>query len=55
MAPAKQISANAKLSTGPTDTGRTKFNGLSHGMTSRQTVIPGEIHAEYDEFETGLI
>src|SRR5687767_7391250 len=58
MASAQQISANranAKLSTGPTDTGRTRFNGLTHGMTSRQTVIPGEVQADYDEFEAGLM
>jgi hypothetical protein len=58
MASAKQVSANranAKLSTGPIDTDRTRFNGLSHGLTSRKTVIPGEVQAEYDEFEAGLI
>ena len=58
MASAQQISANranAARSTGPANTGRTKFNGLSHGMTSRQTVIPGEVQAEYDEFEAGLL
>jgi hypothetical protein len=58
MASPQQITANranAKLSTGPKNTGRTKLNGLSHGMTSRQTVIPGESQSEYDEFEAGLI
>jgi hypothetical protein len=58
MASAQQIAANranAQLSTGPTNTTRTKLNGLSHGMTSRQTVIPGESQAEYDEFHAGLV
>jgi hypothetical protein len=58
MASAQQFSANranAKLSTGPADTARTRFNSLSHGMTSRQIVIPGEVQAEYDEFEAGLV
>jgi hypothetical protein len=56
-ASAQQISANrknAQLSTGPQNTARTKFNGVSHGMTSRQTVIPGESQAEYDSFHASL-
>ena len=57
-ASAQQISANranAQLSTGPQNTARTKFNGVSHGMTARQTVIPGESQAEYDEFHATLV
>jgi hypothetical protein len=41
---------NATLSTGPADTSRTRFNGLAHGLTSKQTVIPGENQEEYDVF-----
>jgi hypothetical protein len=41
---------NATLSTGPADTSRTRFNGLAHGLTSKQTVIPGENQQEYDTF-----
>ena len=57
-ASAQQISANranAQLSTGPQNTARTKFNGVSHGMTSRQTVIPGESQSEYDDFQATLV
>ena len=41
---------NAQHSTGPQDTARTRFNGVQHGLTSKQTVIPGESQHEYDEF-----
>ena len=47
--------ANARHSTGPADTSRTRLNGLQHGLTSTQTVIPGESQAAYDEFRTGLL
>src|SRR4051812_45051589 len=43
--------ANAQRSTGPNDTTKTRFNGLRHGLTSKQTVIPGESQQEYDEFQ----
>jgi hypothetical protein len=33
---------NAQHSTGPQDTARTRFNGVQHGLTSRQTVIPAK-------------
>lgn len=46
--------ANATHSTGPIDTGKTRFNGLAHGLTSKQTVIPGENQAEYDTFAVAL-
>jgi hypothetical protein len=46
--------ANATHSTGPADTSRTRFNGLAHGLTSKQTVIRGENQAEYDAFAAGL-
>jgi hypothetical protein len=42
---------NAQHSTGPQDTTRSRFNGVQHGLTSNQTVIPGESQEEYDQFE----
>jgi hypothetical protein len=47
--------ANAKLSTGPSDSARTRFNGLQHGLTSKQVVIPGESQEEYENFRVGLL
>lgn len=41
---------NARSSTGPNDTQRTRFNGMQHGLTSRQNVIPGESQQEYDAY-----
>jgi hypothetical protein len=46
--------ANASYSTGPADTSRTRFNGLTHGLTSKQTVIRGEDQQEYDIFSSNL-
>jgi hypothetical protein len=46
--------ANATRSTGPVDTSKTRFNGLAHGLTSKQAVIPGESHEEYERFSTTL-
>ncbi|HYP06151.1 MAG TPA: hypothetical protein VER03_07920 [Bryobacteraceae bacterium] len=46
--------ANATHSTGPNDTSKTRFNGLAHGLTSKQAVIPGESQADYDAFATAL-
>jgi hypothetical protein len=46
--------ANATHSTGPVDTSRTRFNGLAHGLTSKQTVIPGESQEQYERFAAGL-
>jgi hypothetical protein len=46
--------ANATKSTGPVDTSKTRFNGLAHGLTSRQTVIRGESQQEYDTFAAKL-
>ena len=43
--------ANAQHSTGPKDTTSTRFNGIQHGLTSKQTVIPGESQEEYDKFQ----
>ena len=45
---------NATLSTGPADTSRTRFNGLAHGLTSKQTVIRGENQEEYDAFHRDI-
>jgi hypothetical protein len=47
--------ANAQHSTGPKDTTKTRFNGVQHGLTSKQTVIPGESQEEYDEFHTEFL
>ena len=41
--------ANATHSTGPVDTSRTRFNGIAHGLTSKQTVIRGESQEEGEE------
>ncbi|HYP08151.1 MAG TPA: hypothetical protein VER03_18100 [Bryobacteraceae bacterium] len=46
--------ANATHSTGPNDTSKTRFNGVTHGLTSKQPVIPGENQAEYDTFAAAL-
>ena len=46
--------ANAKHSTGPNNTTNTRFNGVHHGLTSKQTVIPGESQEEYDEFQARI-
>ena len=46
--------ANATHSTGPADTSRTRFNGMTHGLTSKQTVVRGEDQNEYDTFSANL-
>lgn len=46
--------ANAAHSTGPADTSRTRFNGLAHGLTSKQLVIPGESQADYETFAAAI-
>src|SRR5947208_14508494 len=46
-----QIAANrrnAQKSTGPRDTSRTRFNGLTHGLCAVNPVIPGERQADFD-------
>jgi hypothetical protein len=40
---------NAKKSTGPADTSKTRFNALRHGLCAR-LVVPGEDPAEYEAF-----
>jgi hypothetical protein len=47
--------ANAQRSTGPNDTTKTRFNGVRHGLTSKQTVIPGESQEEYDEYQARFL
>ena len=47
--------ANAKRSTGPNNTAKTRFNGVRHGLTSKQTVIPGESQEEYNEFQARFL
>ena len=46
---------NAQRSTGPNDTTQTRFNGVRHGLTSKQTVIPGESQEVYDQFRRDLL
>jgi len=51
MATREQIEANrknAKKSTGPGRTDRTRFNGLKHGLRAEQVVLPGEDRAEFE-------
>src|SRR5579871_3306263 len=51
MASPAQIAANrrnALKSTGPKDTSLTRYNGLTHGLTAKHGVLPGESHEEYD-------
>ena len=47
--------ANAQHSTGPQNTRRTRFNGVQHGLTGKQTVIPGESQEEYDKFHAEFL
>src|SRR5438874_9512950 len=47
--------ANALKSTGPKDTSRTKFNGLTHGMRARTLVLPGEDPARYERRLAALL
>ena len=49
---------NSQLSTGPRDTRKTRYNALTHGITSKEAVIPsvdGEDAAEiYEDLRAGL-
>src|SRR5437764_15102159 len=47
--------ANAQKSTGPKDTSRTKFNGLTHGMRATTIVLPGEDEARYQRLHAALV
>ena len=47
--------SNAQKSTGPRDTQGTRLNGIQHGLTSKQAVIPGESQESYDSFRAGLL
>jgi hypothetical protein len=47
--------ANATLSTGPADTSRSRFNGLTHGLTSKQPIVRGEDQNQYDAFSANLL
>lgn len=47
--------ANAQHSTGPTNPARTRFNGLQHGLTSKQIVIPGETQEEFHQFRASFL
>ncbi|ODS33193.1 MAG: hypothetical protein SCARUB_01671 [Candidatus Scalindua rubra] len=49
----KQLTANrenAKHSTGPKDTSKTRFNALKHGLRANQIIIRGETENEFNEF-----
>lgn len=46
---------NAQKSTGPLNTQSTRFNGVQHGLTSKQTVISGESQEAYNNFRTGFL
>src|SRR5579871_1642412 len=51
MASPAQIAANrrnALKSTGPKDTSLTRYNGLTHGLTAKHGILPGESHEEYE-------
>ncbi len=57
MATRAQIEANrrnAKLSKGPRNTDRSRFNGLKHGLCARHDVLPGESRDEFDAELTGF-
>src|SRR5436309_14517794 len=47
--------ANALKSTGPKDTSRTKFNGLTHGMRARTPVLAGEDPDRYQRRLAALL
>jgi hypothetical protein len=47
--------ANAQMSTGPQNTERTRFNGISHGLTGKQTVIPGESLHQFEAFRETFV
>ena len=47
--------SNAAHSTGPADATRTRFNGLQHGLTSKQVVIPGESQEQYESFRISFL
>jgi len=49
---------NAKLSRGPkTTAGRAavRFNALKHGLTAKETVLPGEDHKEFEQFRQAFL
>ncbi len=57
MATRAQIEANrrnAKLSKGPRNTDRSRFNGLKHGLRAGHDVLPGECRDEFDAELTGF-
>lgn len=44
--------SNAKKSTGPRDTSKTRFNALRHGILSRETlIVTGNGQEDVDAFE----
>lgn len=58
MATAKQKKANrqnARRSTGPRDTARTRYNAVSHGLAALSPVLPHEDLATFHTMRAGLI
>src|SRR6185437_3858279 len=39
---------NARRSSGPRDTGKTRYNGLKHGLRAEHVVLPGEDPAAFE-------
>ncbi len=53
----KQLKANqenAKKSTGPRDTSKTRLNALRHGLCAREVLIPGENAVDLAAFAEGV-
>ena len=46
--------ANAKLSTGPHNTARTRFNGVRHGLTATHVVLPWENEKDLDAIKSAF-
>jgi hypothetical protein len=50
--------ANARLSTGPrSDSGKkhSSMNAITHGLTAKQVIVPGEKPEQFDRLREGLI
>ena len=46
--------ANAKLSTGPHNTARTRFNGVRHGLTATHVVLLWENEKDLDAIKSAF-
>src|SRR5579875_1461337 len=49
----EQSRINGARSRGPKDRRKARFNGLTHGLTALQVLLPGEDPAEFDAFRDG--